>query len=52
MAEAALAHAVSNEVEAAYRRTDFLDKRRLLMRDWAGFCSGASAASRNELEKA
>ena len=29
----ALAHTVSNKVEAAYRRTDFLDKRRLLMRD-------------------
>ena len=38
VAEAALAHAVSNKVEAAYRRTDFLDKRRLLMADWAAFC--------------
>jgi integrase len=38
VAEAALAHTVSNKVEAAYRRTDFLDKRRLLMRDWAEFC--------------
>jgi integrase len=38
IAEAALAHTVSNKVEAAYRRTDFLDKRRLLMRDWAMFC--------------
>lgn len=40
IAEAALAHTVSNKVEAAYRRTDFLDKRRLLMRDWAAFCKG------------
>ncbi|AJP73702.1 tyrosine-type recombinase/integrase [Sphingomonas hengshuiensis] len=39
IAEAALAHTVSNKVEAAYRRTDFLDKRRLLMRDWATFCT-------------
>lgn len=38
IAEAALAHTVSNKVEAAYRRTDFLDKRRLLMRDWSAFC--------------
>lgn len=38
IAEAALAHTVSNKVEAAYRRTDFLDKRRLLMRDWGAFC--------------
>jgi integrase len=41
IAEAALAHTVSNKVEAAYRRTDFLDKRRLLMRDWAAFCAKA-----------
>jgi integrase len=39
VAEAALAHAVANKVEAAYRRTDFLDKRRALMRDWASFCT-------------
>lgn len=38
VAEAALARTVSNKVEAAYRRTDFLDQRRLLMRDWASFC--------------
>ena len=38
VAEAALAHAVANKVEAAYRRTDFLEKRRGLMRDWAVFC--------------
>lgn len=38
VAEAALAHTVANKVEAAYRRTNFLDKRRLLMRDWATFC--------------
>lgn len=30
VAEATLAHTVSNKIEAAYRRTDFLDKRRLL----------------------
>lgn len=40
IAEAALAHTVSNKVEAAYRRTNFLDKRRLLMRDWVAFCKG------------
>lgn len=38
IAEAALAHANSNKVEAAYRRTDFLEKRRALMREWATFC--------------
>lgn len=40
VAEAALAHANSNKVEAAYRRTDFLEKRKALMADWAVFCTG------------
>ena len=40
VAEAALAHAIPNKVEAAYRRTDFLEKRRALMREWATFCTG------------
>jgi integrase len=48
VAEAALAHTVSNKVEAAYRRTDFLDKRRLLMRDWAAFCKNVPAPSGEE----
>lgn len=39
VAEAALAHAIPNKVEAAYRRTDFLAKRRSLMREWAAFCT-------------
>lgn len=50
VAEAALAPTVSNKVEAAYRRTDFLDKRRLLMRDWATFCKRVSAPSNDERE--
>jgi len=37
VAEAALAHTVANRVEAAYRRTDYLDKRKLLMKDWEDF---------------
>ncbi|KDA00947.1 tyrosine-type recombinase/integrase [Hyphomonas oceanitis] len=35
--EAALAHTISNRVEAAYRRTNYLDKRRKLMDAWAAF---------------
>ena len=31
--EAALAHRVRNEIEAAYRRTDLLERRRKLMVD-------------------
>lgn len=37
--EMALAHAVSDKVEAAYRRGDLFDKRRRLAEDWAVFCS-------------
>jgi integrase len=44
VAEAALAHAVSNKVEAAYRRTDFLAKRRELMRDWGQYCQGEASS--------
>jgi integrase len=36
--EMALAHAVGSAVEAAYRRGDLFEKRRLLMSDWAKFC--------------
>lgn len=36
-AEAALAHTVSNRVEAAYRRTKFLDQRKGLMDSWGEF---------------
>lgn len=41
-AEAALAHVVANRVEAAYRRTKFLEQRRDLMRDWAQFVATPS----------
>ena len=37
IADKALAHRVPNAVEAAYRRTDFIDKRRTLMTQWAAF---------------
>ena len=36
--EQALAHTISNAVEAAYRRGDLFEKRRHLMNDWAEFC--------------
>ena len=43
IAEAALAHAIPNRVEAAYRRTDYLDKRRKLMMAWGSYCTNARA---------
>lgn len=35
--EAALAHTIRNKVEAAYRRTNYLEKRRVLMEAWGAF---------------
>jgi integrase len=35
--EAALAHTIANKVEAAYRRTNYLEKRRPLMDAWASY---------------
>jgi integrase len=39
MLEMALAHAVGDKVEAAYRRGDMFDKRRKLMDAWAAYCA-------------
>lgn len=38
VSEMALAHAIGNAVEGAYRRGDLFDKRRQMMDDWAAFC--------------
>ena len=38
VAEMALAHAVGDKVEAAYRRGDLFEKRRALMAEWAAHC--------------
>lgn len=40
VAEMALAHAIENKVEAAYRRSDLLGQRRPLMDAWAIHCRG------------
>lgn len=40
IAEQALAHVLKNKVEAAYRRGDALDKRRVMMEDWCKLCDG------------
>lgn len=37
VAEMALAHAIGDKVEAAYRRGDLFDKRALMMAEWAKF---------------
>jgi hypothetical protein len=40
----ALAHAVGNKVEAAYRRGDLFEKRRELMPVSAAYCTGPAPA--------
>lgn len=42
--EMALAHAIGNKAEAAYRRGDLFEKRRRLMADWASYCASNGAA--------
>ena len=39
VSEAALAHSTADRVEAAYARSDVLEKRRQLMDAWADFCA-------------
>lgn len=46
VAEAALAHAIGDKVEAAYRRGDLFEKRRQLMVAWAGYCGGQAKVIR------
>ena len=41
--EAALAHTIPNKAEAAYARSDLLDKRRVLMNAWARYLDAAPA---------
>jgi integrase len=42
--EMALAHAVGDKVEAAYRRGDLFEKRRQLAEAWAHYCDGEAPA--------
>ena len=48
--ELALAHVNSDRVEAAYRRTDLFERRRVLMEEWSGFV-GRSAESSEDRGK-
>jgi integrase len=46
VAEMALAHTIINKVEAAYRRGDLFEKRRLLMQEWARYCRSPAPAGK------
>ncbi|MBS0984239.1 phage integrase central domain-containing protein [Gluconobacter cerinus] len=41
VAEMALAHTIGDKVEAAYRRGDLFEKRRLLMQEWCQYVTGS-----------
>lgn len=45
VAEMALAHTIGDKVEAAYRRGDLFEKRRLMMRDWGKFSGMVTTAA-------
>ena len=42
--EQALAHTLTNKVEAAYRRGDLFEKRRQLMTTWSTYCEQSPGA--------
>ncbi len=46
--EQALAHTLTNQVEAAYRRSDLFDKRRALMDQWAAYCKKRPEVTSNK----
>jgi integrase len=49
VAEMALAHAVGDKVEAAYRRGDLFDRRRRIMAEWAKFCATPQDAGQRKV---
>ena len=44
VSEAALAHVIGDQTEAAYARGDLFNKRAGLMQDWADYLAGRKAA--------
>lgn len=44
VAEMALAHAIRDKTEAAHRRGALIEKRRLMMKEWAEYCVPAILA--------
>jgi integrase len=52
LAEAALAHVLSDKTEAAYQRGDLFEKRRKLMQSWAAFLEVENGATVTAIKKA
>jgi integrase len=51
VAEAALAHVLSNKAEAAYQRGDLFEKRRKLMQAWADYAAPRTSADVIQLRR-
>ena len=49
VAEMALAHAVGDKVQAAYRRGDLFERRRRIMAEWAKFCGTPKVAPQRKV---
>jgi integrase len=47
--EMALAHAIENKVEAAYRRGDLFQKRRQLAEAWGRYCCSTAPATAGQV---
>ena len=50
VAEMSLAHTITNKVEAAYRRGDLIEKRRVLLADWECYCNSTKNQKTSETE--
>jgi len=46
VAEMALSHSIGSAVEAAYRRGDLIEKRRVLMAKWAAYCTAPESVTK------
>jgi integrase len=51
VAEKALAHAIANKVESAYRRGDLIEHRKRLMGEWEEYCQTGSWGNVVALER-
>lgn len=47
----ALMHTIAKKAEAAYQRSDLLDKRRKLMEAWAAYCASTKSGKVVPLRK-
>jgi integrase len=52
VAEMALAHAIGNKVEKAYRRGNLLERRRQLLQEWQEYCLSQVTSNVLELKSA